>query len=67
MKRRTSLRLSPGAMKGHSIGMKATITVGIANTREKMKVLRHLRRVRLSLRLLWELPSLSIRASNPAF
>ena len=46
-KRSTSLRVSPGVMTGHCMGtkypMKAMITVGMANTSEKMNVLRHLR------------------------
>ena len=58
MRRSTSLRLSPGVSTGHSTDVKAIIIVGIPNTREKKKVIYHLRRERLSLRLLWALPSL---------
>lgn len=42
-KRTTSLPVSPGVRVHHSTGTNAMITVGMANTREKMKVIRHLR------------------------
>lgn len=42
-KRITSFAVSPGVIGKNSTGTKAMITVGMANTREKMNVIRHLR------------------------
>ena len=38
------MAVSPAVMGKNSTGTKAMITVGIAKTREKMNVIRHLRR-----------------------